>query len=104
VELSLKAAAAVDGFQNACNCRMAEANKANEPKEALFHYTNEQALFSILDSAQFWFTSIYHMDDPEELNFGFSVARDLFKEASERTKGILLRSPVSRPVHPSSSF
>jgi hypothetical protein len=25
---------------------------------------------------------------PEELNFGFSVARDLFKEASERTKGL----------------
>jgi hypothetical protein len=37
---------------------------------------------------EFWFTSIYHMDDPEELNFGFNVARDLFKEATERSKGL----------------
>jgi hypothetical protein len=33
----------------------------------------------------------YHMDDPDELNFGFSVARDLFKEASEQTKGLARR-------------
>jgi hypothetical protein len=75
-------------FQNACDHRMADANAANDPKEPLFHYTNEKALFSILDSGQFWFTSIYHMDDPEELNFGFNFARTLFKEATERSKGL----------------
>jgi RNase P protein component len=63
---------------------MAEANAAAAPKQPLFHYTSENALFSILDSGKFWFTSIYHMDDPEELNFGFSVARELFEEAAKR--------------------
>jgi hypothetical protein len=70
--LSQKAAAAVDVLQAACDRRMTEANAANDPKQPLFHYTNHTALFSILDSSQFWFTSIYHMDDPEELNFGLN--------------------------------
>src|SRR4051812_7973540 len=86
--VSPKAAAAVDAFQRACNLRIANANEANDPREPLFHYTTEAALFSILDSGQFWFTSIYHMDDPEELNFGFNVARALFREATERSKGL----------------
>jgi Protein of unknown function (DUF2971) len=86
--LNPKAAAAVDGFQKACNRRMAEANAAGAPMEPLFHYTKEAALFGILDSNQFYFTSIYHMDDPEELNFGFTLARDLFQEAAEQSTGL----------------
>jgi hypothetical protein len=31
------------------------------------------------------------MDDPEELNFGFSVARSLFSEAAKRSKGLARR-------------
>ncbi|MET4359119.1 hypothetical protein ABIC08_009096 [Bradyrhizobium sp. RT9b] len=83
-----KVTEALDRFQTACDRRMANANAANEPKIPLFHYTNEEALFSILDSGQFWFTSIYHMDDPEELSFGFNVARELFKDAVERSTGL----------------
>jgi hypothetical protein len=86
--LGEKVVAALDAFQNACDRRMADANAANEPKEPLFHYTNEKALFSILDTDQLWFTSIYHMDDTEELSFGFNVARSLFKHAAERSKGL----------------
>jgi hypothetical protein len=89
--LPQKVAAAVDAFQSACDHRMAQANAAAAPKQPLFHYTTENALFSILDSSKLWFTSIYHMDDPEELNFGFSVARELFKEAAERSKGLARR-------------
>jgi len=70
---------------------MAEDNVANDPKDPLFHYTNETALFSTLDSKQFRFTSIYHMDDPEELNFGFLVARSSFSEAAKRSKGLARR-------------
>jgi hypothetical protein len=86
--LSDKIHAALASFQDACDRRMAGTNAANDPKEPLFHYTTESAFFSILDSEQFWFTSIYNMDDPEELNFGFNVARELFKEATERSKGL----------------
>src|SRR5262249_36133262 len=48
----------------------------------------EAALAAILDSGQFWFTSIYHMDDTEELKFGFNVASDLFREEGEQSSGL----------------
>jgi hypothetical protein len=86
--LNDKVTAALDRFQNACDLRMANANAADDAKMPLFHYTTEKGLFGILDSGQFWFTSIYHMDDPEELNFGFGVARELFKESAGRSRGL----------------
>jgi hypothetical protein len=85
--LRQKAAAADTAFLAACNLRMAQTNAAKDPKEPLFHYTKEQALYDILDSGLFRFTSIYHMDDTEELNFGFEVASEMFKEASQRIRG-----------------
>lgn len=83
-----KAAAAVDALQGACDRRMADDSATDQPTEPLFHYTNESALYAILDSGQFWFTSIYHMDDPEELDFGFNVARNLFEETADCSKGL----------------
>jgi hypothetical protein len=91
VDTGLKAATATDKLQDTCDRRMAEANAANAPKEPLFHYTKEKALFSILDTGHFWFTSIYHMDDPKELNFGFEVACKSFDQASKRRKGLARR-------------
>ena len=67
---------------------MADDTARDQPTEPLFHYTNESALYAILDTGQFWFTSIYHMDDPEELDFGFNVARNLFEETAKRSKGL----------------
>jgi hypothetical protein len=72
---------ALNAFQVACDQRMADANEANSPDEPFFHYTKEKALTSIIESEQLWFTSIYHMDDPEELKFGFNVVRSLLTEA-----------------------
>jgi hypothetical protein len=80
---------ALDEFQGACNRRMANANEANSPAEPLFHYTNERALTSIVESEEFRFTSIYHMDDTEELKFGFSVARSLLEEAAASKAGLI---------------
>jgi hypothetical protein len=62
--------------------RIAQTNEADAPKEPLFHYTKEKALFSIIDSNNFWLTSIYHMDDREELTFGFNVAHALMQAAA----------------------
>jgi hypothetical protein len=87
-DAALKALADLDALQSVCDRRMAAAKEAGAPKEALYHYTNETALFSILDSSQFRFTTIYQMDDTEELNFGFSVARGSFDEAGKRCKGL----------------
>jgi Protein of unknown function (DUF2971) len=75
-------------FEDASNRRMTGANVANAPKEPLFHYTSEQALTSIVESEQFWFTSIYHMDDPTELKFGFSVFRSLLQKAIAAQGGL----------------
>ncbi len=83
VKLSAAIAEAVAKFHDTSTQRMAKANVADEPTEPLFHYTNESALFSIIKSEQFWFTSIYHMDDTEELTFGFSVAQALLRKAVE---------------------
>jgi hypothetical protein len=83
LKLSAPVAEAVTKFHDSSMQRMAIANAADEPTEALFHYTAESALFSIIESEQFWFTSIYHMDDAEELTFGFNVARALLQEAVE---------------------
>lgn len=83
VKLSAAIAEAVAKFHDTSMQRMAKANAADEPTEPLFHYTNESALFSIIKSEQFWFTSIYHMDDTEELTFGFNVAQALLREAVE---------------------
>ena len=87
-ELNDKCRVSLERFQNACDSRMAKEGAANKPRYPLFHYTREEALFSILDSGIFRFTSIYHMDDPDELTFGFNLARKLFKEAAEQTRGL----------------
>lgn len=81
IELSAPVAEAVEKFHDASVERIARANASDEPTEPLFHYTGESALFSIIQSEQFWFSSIYHMDDTEELAFGFGVERKLLQEA-----------------------
>jgi hypothetical protein len=81
IELSAPVAEAVGKFHDTSMERMAKTNAADEPTEPLSHYTAESALFSIIDSEEFWFTSIYHMDDTEELTFGFGVERKLLQGA-----------------------
>jgi hypothetical protein len=76
-------------FEHASNLRMSNANAANSPRQSLFHYTSEAALASILKSEQFWFTSIYYMDDPEELAFGLGVARSLLQAARTTGSGLV---------------
>jgi hypothetical protein len=79
---------ALAAFEDASNRRMADANAASAPDQPLFHYTNQAALCSIIESEQFWFTSIYHMDDTEELTFGFNVSRLLLQEAIAVKEGL----------------
>jgi hypothetical protein len=81
IKLSAQIEKIVAAFHDESMKRMAEANAADEPKEPLFHYTSESALFNIIKSEKFWFTSIYHMDDKEELTFGFNVSRSLLQAA-----------------------
>jgi hypothetical protein len=86
--LSPEIATAIDAFQDAIDQRMAEANGANQPKQPLFHYTSTPSLMAIVTSEQFWLTSIFHMDDTEELKFGFNVSRSLLQEAMASKVGL----------------
>lgn len=68
-------------FGTAVTMRMAQAEAADAPNDTLFHYTNETSLNEIIATNLFWFTSIYHMDDPDELSYGNRVCRSIFKTA-----------------------
>jgi Protein of unknown function (DUF2971) len=74
----------IEKFHDSSIYRMARGNAKDAPKQPLFHYTTEQALYSIIRSETFWFTSIYHMDDDAELLFGFGVSHALLSAAMER--------------------
>ena len=71
----------VDGFEASSNQRMAEENESNEPIEPLYHYTSEEAFYSIIRSGVFRFSSIYTMDDTEELTYGWGVAQSKMQDA-----------------------
>jgi hypothetical protein len=71
-------------FNGASIRRMAEKNERDFPTAPLFHYTSVEALFSIIQSETFWFTSVYHMDDDAELSFGFRVSNALLSAALQR--------------------
>jgi hypothetical protein len=75
-------------YCDASNRRMTNANADDAPKQPLFHYTNEKALSNIVKSEQFRFSSIFHMDDTEELTFGFNVSRALLQEAIAKQDGL----------------
>ena len=74
----------VTKFHDASIYRMARGNAKEAPTQPLFHYTTERALYSIIQSETFWFTSIYYMDDDAELSFGFGVSHDLLSAAMKR--------------------
>jgi hypothetical protein len=73
-----------DRFNLASVRRMAKGNERDAPTEPLFHYTSAAALAAIIVSETFWFTSVYHMDDDQELSFGFGISHSLLAAALER--------------------
>jgi hypothetical protein len=83
-------------FNAASIDRMARANAKDAPTQPLFHYTTEQALYSIIQSDTFWFTSIYYMDDDAELSFGFGVSHALLSAAIKR--GDVLTNTFLKPL------
>jgi hypothetical protein len=73
-----------DRFNLASVHRMAKGNGRDAPTQPLFHYTSVAALAAIIGSETFWFTSVYHMDDDQELSFGFKISHSLLAAALER--------------------
>jgi Protein of unknown function (DUF2971) len=71
-------------FNQASTHSMAKGNERGAPTEPLFHYTSVAALSAIIASETFWFTSVYYMDDDQELLFGFGISHALLAAALER--------------------
>ncbi len=61
---------------------MATLHTKNEIPRILYHYTSIQGLIGILQEKNIWATSIFHLNDKEEL----FLARDLFIEAISKYK------------------
>ncbi len=45
-----------------------------EPPPIIYHYTNDVGLRGILESGCFWLTDVFDLNDPSEMNYGFSQA------------------------------
>src|ERR1700730_17067364 len=75
---------AIAKFRANSDKRIEKRTAAEFPKASLFHYTSRIAFESIIATEEFWFTSIYHMDDTEELNFGFNTCSAILKSIFER--------------------
>ncbi len=48
-----------------------EVNKITIP---LYHYTDAAGLIGIIKNKEFWFTSIFHLNDPSEHRYGIELA------------------------------
>jgi hypothetical protein len=82
--MNLQAKKLIKKFRTSSTGRMTRENIKHAPAQPLFHYTNETALYSIINLEEFWFTSVYHMDDDKELSFGYGIAHSLLAEAMTR--------------------
>lgn len=69
--------------QNALDQFQAEADKiieplvegleAKKPPTTIYHYTGDAGLRGILETGQLWLTDVFSLNDPSELNHGFSL-------------------------------
>jgi hypothetical protein len=82
--MNLQAKKLLKKLQTSSISRMTRRNAKEAPTQPLFHYTTENAVFSIIKSEELRFTSVYHMDDKVELSFGFGVSHSLLSAAMTR--------------------
>jgi hypothetical protein len=62
----------------------AEEVENTPPPPMIYHYTGDRGLRGILEAGQFWFTNIFHLNDPTELRHGLQPAIH-FLEAARRS-------------------
>ncbi len=54
-----------------------ESLRSRKPPPIVYHYTDDLGLKGILESGQLWLSDISSLNDPSELNHGFSIAIDV---------------------------
>ena len=58
-------------------------------RQPLYHYTDAGALRGILDSDEFWFTDIYHLNDDREFKYGTDLALEVLREHPLRSDKVI---------------
>jgi hypothetical protein len=51
-----------------------ETQKSQDPPALIYHYTDDSGLQGILEKGKLWLTDIFSLNDPSELNHGFTKA------------------------------
>ena len=59
--------------------------KAHQVTAPLYHYTTAAGLQGILCDQKFRCTSIFHLNDPSEIEHGMSLVRAMFRELKKDT-------------------
>ena len=70
------AQAALDQFEDAADKiiePLVQDPEAKKTPHAIYHYTNDVGLRGILETGQLWLTDVFSLNDPSELNHGFSL-------------------------------
>ena len=67
---------AVDQFQSEADRilqPLVDKLKARTPPPIIYHYTGDVGLRGILETGRLWLTDVFSLNDPSELNHGFSL-------------------------------
>ena len=71
---------ALDAFRREAENVVASWVKTlGEPAPVVYHYTNDVGLYGILESGHLWLTDIFKLNDPSEVDHGFSRGIDILK-------------------------
>ena len=73
-----------DSVNAICNSFTDEVEATSVPP-TIYHYTDDHGLRGILETGRLWFTDLFNLNDPSELNHGIKSALDVLE--SEADKG-----------------
>jgi hypothetical protein len=80
----------LDEFRAWDEAIMKESEASDRVVQPLHHYSDMAALVGMVQNQELWLTSIFHLNDPSELNHGIQLASDRLDEHLRRkTKNAL---------------
>jgi hypothetical protein len=61
-----------------------EQEQAQRVQTPLYHYTDAAGLLGIIANQEIWFSSMFHLNDPAELKYGWDIALGLLERHAGR--------------------
>src|SRR2546423_11413856 len=71
-------------YEEIVQLRNTWVNTLGQYPPRLYHYTNSEGLRSILETRRIWASSIWHMNDPTEVQYSSRIVREAAVEARGR--------------------